>query len=101
MALTASGLPASAAAARASSSHMSNGSGAGASCQVRRATPTMHGARGSWATSGGARLAGEPDRPVGDDVLLHLGRAATDGAVALERVETGPLAAVDRVGATA
>ena len=36
-----------------------------------------------------ARLAGQADGPVGDDVLLHLGGAAADGRVALERRRGG------------
>src|ERR1039458_5131873 len=92
-----SGSPASAAAARAATSHMATGSGAGSSRQVRRATPMTHGVLGSIVTSGGAGSAGELDCPVGDDVLLHLGRASADGAVPLEGVEPGPLALVDGV----
>src|SRR5882724_12011382 len=41
------------------------------------------------------------DRAVGDDVLLHLGRAGADRRVALEAVEPGPRPAVDRVGTAA
>ena len=67
----------------------------------------MQAARGSAAgltgafgsPAGGARLAGHGDGPVGDDVLLDLGRAPSDGAVALEGVEAGPLAPVDGIGA--
>src|ERR1022692_4633597 len=79
---------------------MSSGSGAGSSRQVRRATPMMHGVLGSTVTSRRASLPREFDRPVGDDVLLHLGRATPDGAVALEGVKTCPLAPVDGVGTT-
>src|SRR6187401_2577196 len=42
-------------------------------------------------------LAGE-QCAVGDDVLLHLGRAGADRRVALEAVEPRPVAAVDGVG---
>src|SRR5262249_35844966 len=42
-------------------------------------------------------LAGE-QCAVGDDVLLDLGRAGPDRRVALEAVETRPVAAVDGVG---
>src|ERR1700728_3004838 len=98
--------PESAAASRATCSHMSSGSGArpsGASsgCQVWRATPMMQVARGSLTVSAvgsGARLAGHGDGPVGDDVLLDLGGTPADGRVALEGVEPGPLAPVDSVG---
>src|ERR1700722_19882746 len=100
--------PVSAAASRATCSHMASGSGApsGASdgCQVRRATPMMQVARGSVGNGrngSAARLAGHGDGPVGDDVLLNLGGAAADGRVALEGVEAGPLAPVDRVGTAA
>jgi len=45
-----------------------------------------------------ASLPGQLDRLLADDVLLHLGRAGTDGGVALEHVQTVPRATVDRVG---
>ena len=56
VARAASGAPASAAAARATCSHMSSGSGAplgptSPGCQVWRATPMMQAARGSALTS--------------------------------------------------
>src|SRR5580704_798899 len=100
--------PVSAAASRATCSHIASGSGApsGVSdgCQVRRATPMMQVARGSagngWSGSA-ARLAGHRNGPVGDDVLLDLGGTAADGRVALEGVQAGPLAPVDRVGTAA
>src|SRR3954451_20478098 len=41
------------------------------------------------------------ERAVGDDVLLHLGRAGADRRVALERVEPRPRTVVDRVGGAA
>src|SRR5580692_2388050 len=100
-----SAAPLSAAAWRAVCSHIASGSGApsGASdgCQVRRATPMMQVARGSagngWSGSA-AGLAGHRNGPVGDDVLLDLGGPAADGRVALEGIQAGPLAPVDRVG---
>ena len=65
----------------------------GSAREDRRDDPQLHGRRLS------ASLAGEQSA-VGDDVLLHLGRAGADRRVALEAVEPRPVAAVDGVGTT-
>src|SRR5262249_27349481 len=74
---TSSGRVASAAAARATSSHMSSGSGAPCSppspaCHVRAATPMMHGVRGSVMFG---RRASSPRLPHGRALLRERLRA--------------------------